>query len=454
MMAVMDAGASHRGAPPVAYAHTADGGHVGYQVFGEGRFAFLGLREWAASIDAVWEHPAHLRIQQYWASFGRCLFFDPRGVGVSDPVAPERIGDLGLWVDDAVAAMDTAGAERVVVFGEGYGSHAAVALSVAHPHRVEALVLANCYPSLTKSAARPYGLTEERIDRAVDLVRQAWGTGQVVFRDAPALGSDASFLEFCAHFERAAASPATAAHWHRAAVTSDVTDFLPQVRAKSLVLYTGDLAHVPVAASRDVADRMPDARFMELSASFYWFDDPQTTREFEEFVFGAGSGHRGTRELATVVFVDIVDSTARAAQLGDDRWEDLLGAVDAFVRRTVERFGGRPVKQTGDGHLATFAVPSDALRAALAMNRGIGTLGVQIRTGVHTGEVQLRPGGDVSGIGVHVAARTMGTAQPNEIVVTDTLPALVAGSGFAFNDRGTHQFKGVPGEWRLQALVG
>ena len=221
------------------------------------------------------------------------------------------------------------------------------------------------------------------------------------------------------------------------------------------LLHTGDLAHVPMKATRDLAARVPGARFFELTGpSFYWFDDPETTREFNDFVFGPGADDRGARELATVVFVDIVDSTARAAELGDGRWEDVLNGVDAFVRRTVERFGGRTVKQTGDGHLTTFPVPSNALRASLAINRGIAALGVDIRTGVNTGEVQIRPGGDLSGIGVNVAARTMAAAEPREILITESVAALVAGSGFAFDERGTHRLKGVPGEWRLLALLG
>jgi class 3 adenylate cyclase len=451
----VEAGSLQPVAPPVAYTRTKDGGHVGYQVFGEGPLELLNLKEWGASIDAIWEHPVHLRIQQYWGGFGRCVSFDQRGVGVSDPVPPERIGDLRIWVEDALAAMNVAGLSRVVIFGEGFGSHAAVALSVAHPERVRTLVLLNPYPSLTQSQDRTYGLTADGVDRTVEFVRQAWGTGQVVHADVPAFGSNESFLEFCGRFERAAASPATAARWVRAAYTSDVSALLPQVSARTVVLYSGDLAHIPVEAARDVANRVPEARYMEMAApSFYWFDDPETTREFNDFVFGSSVDDRGTRELSTVVFVDIVESTGRAAQLGDNRWEDVLNGVDAFVRSTVERFGGRFVKQTGDGHLAAFAVPSDALRAALAINRGIGVLGVEIRTGVNTGEVQMRPGGDVSGIGVHVAARTMAAAHPGEVLVTESVPALVAGSGFVFNERGTHQLKGIPGGWRLLALTG
>ncbi|TML93726.1 MAG: adenylate/guanylate cyclase domain-containing protein [Actinobacteria bacterium] len=452
---VVEGGSSQRVAPPVLYAQTAEGGHVGYQVFGEGGFSVVIFSEWAASIETVWEHPVHLRIQQYWASFSRCLFFDPRGVGVSDPVPPERIGALGSWVEDAVTAMNAAGVSRAVVIGEGFGGHAAVSLSAAHPERVEALVLMNVYPSLAKSPDRPYGQTNEGIDRTVEFVRRTWGTGRVVYADVPALGCDESFLEFCGRFERVAASPATAAHWVRAAYTSDVSALLPQVEVRTAVLYTGDLAHVPVEATRDLAARVPGARFFELTEpSFYWFDDPETTREFNDFVFGPGADDRGARELATVVFVDIVDSTARAAELGDGRWEDVLNGVDAFVRRTVERFGGRTVKQTGDGHLTTFPVPSNALRASLAINRGIAALGVDIRTGVNTGEVQIRPGGDLSGIGVNVAARTMAAAEPREILVTESVAALVAGSSFAFDERGTHRLKGVPGEWRLLALLG
>jgi class 3 adenylate cyclase len=446
---------SRSGAPPVSYARTHDGGHVGYQTWGDGSFATLNLKEWGASLDAIWEHPVHLRLQQYWGSFSRCLNFDPRGTGVSDPVPPERVGNLDCWVEDAIAALDAARFDRVVVFAEGFAGHAGITLSIAEPERIEALVLANSYPSLAASESRPYGQAPEAIDAVAALVERAWGSGQIVHRDVPAIGSDDAFLDFCARFERAAASPATAARWVRAAYSSDVTALLPQVTARTLVFHTGDLAHVPAAAARDLAQRIPRARLLEMpSPSFYWFDDPEKSREFTEFVFGSTVDDRGTRELLTIVFIDIADSTARAAKLGDHRWENILDGVDAFVRRTVDRFGGRAIKQTGDGHMAAFAIPSDALRAALAIAGGVHALGVEVRTGINVGEVQVRMDGDLSGLAVNVAARTMTAAAPGEVLVTAGVPALVVGSGFAFADRGTHQLKGVPGDWELLALFG
>jgi class 3 adenylate cyclase len=441
--------------PPVRYARTSDGGHVAYRLYGEGDIDLLNVKEWGVSVDAVWEHPAHLRHQQYQANLARCAMFDPRGIGPSDPVAVDRVGNVEAWVEDGIAVMDAIGMERVVVFGEGFGGHAAVALAVSHPERVEALVLANCSVCGLRSEDRPYGLTAEEIDAVAELMEAQWGTGAIVFNNSPTLGSDEQFRDFCARFERTAASPSTAARWVRAAFSSDVSALLPQLAIRTLVTFTGELAYMPVEAVRDMAARIPEARFLEsTSSSMYWFDDQNSARAFGEFMFGNRWDERGDRQLKTVMFTDIAASTDRVREHGDSRWTEMLQGIDLFVGQTIGRHQGQLLKQTGDGHLATFGGPTDALRAAIEIRTGIRTFGVLVRVGIHTAELQVRPGGDVSGVAVHLAQRVSGIAAPGEVLVSATVKDLVAGSGIAFEDRGTHSLKGIPEAWHLFAADG
>jgi class 3 adenylate cyclase/pimeloyl-ACP methyl ester carboxylesterase len=437
--------------PPVRYARVSGGGCVAYRVYGGGDLDLLNVKEWAASVDACWEHPAHLRTQQYQGSLARCAMFDPRGIGPSDPVAVDDLGDIDAWVQDAIAVMDAIGMDRVVLFGEGFAGHAAVALAVAHPERVEALVLANCSVCGIRTHDRPFGLNGEELDALVELVQAQWGTGAVVFNTARTLGSDERFREFCARFERTAASPSTAARWVRAAFSSDVTALLPQLVVRTLVLYTGELAHMSVEAARDLAARIPGARLLESLSSMYWFDDPQAARTYGEFMFGSGWDERGDRQLKTIMFTDIVASTDRVREHGDTRWTEVLEGIDLFVATTVRRYNGRLVKQTGDGHLATFDGPTDAVRAGTEIRTGVRSFGVDVRVGIHTAEIQVRPGGDVSGVAVHLAQRVSTLANPGEVLVSGTVKELVAGSGIAFEDRGIHVLKGTPDEWRLFA---
>lgn len=440
---------------PVRFARTSDGGHVAYRVYGGGDLDLLNVKEWAASVDGVWEHAAHLRTQQYQGSLARCAMFDPRGIGPSDPIPFDRLGGVEAWVEDAIAVMDAIGMERVVCFGEGFGSHAAVALAVSHPERVEALALANCSVGGLRSEDRPYGLTAEELDAAAELVQARWGTGAVVFNNSPSLGSDERFRDFCARFERTAASPSTAACWVRAAFSSDMSALLPRLAVRTLVMYTGELAYVPIEAVRDVAARIPGARFLEsTSSSMYWFEDPSSARTYGEFMFGNRWNERGERQLKTVMFTDIVGSTERVREHGDSRWTEMLQGIDLFVGQAVGRYNGQIVKQTGDGHLATFSGPTEALRAAIAIRSGVRTFGVDVRVGIHTAELQVRPGGDVSGVAVHLAQRVCGIAGPGEVLVSRTVKDLVGGSGILFEDRGTHELKGITDEWQIFAVIG
>ena len=383
-------------------------------------------------------------------SASRVIWFDPRGLGASDPVPLNRLGCPEDWVEDAVTVLDAVGCGPVAVSAEGYMGHSAVLLAMKYPKRVQSLVLINSYARLTNDASYPLGVPEESVESVVEWVRRSWGSGQVVAASAPGLGGDPSFLPFCARFERQAASPGTAAAVVRAMYTSDIRSLLTQVCVPTFVAYTGDLPFIGVEHSRYLAERIPGAQLVEgQTTSFYWGDE--TFSKLLEFTSGEKQAVT-ERTVTTVLFTDVVDSTGHAATWGDDRWRQTLDHVDDFVTREVERLGGRLVKQTGDGHLAAFASPGAAVRAALSIRIGIRVLEVEMRIGMHTGEVEQRHDGDIGGMAVHVAARVAALASADEVLVSSTVKDLVVGSGFNFLDRGTHTLKGVPDDWRLFAV--
>lgn len=439
----------------VRYAQTQDGSHVAYGTWGAGDFLHVFAPEFGASVDGLGQHPAHLRYERFLGSLSRCVCLDPRGIGGSDPTPLTRLGAPEDWAVDLLAVLDALGADRVVVTGEGFSAHAAVSFAVRHPERVLRLMLLNPYARLTASDNYTIGsLTEDDVEAFAETLSAAWGTGQPHVQFAPALASDPTFLEVCGRIERIAASPATVRAMVRAMGTSDIRGLLAQINVPTLVYYTGDLAHVAPEHSRFVAESIPGATLLEAPGrSFYQPDETGNLDAWAEFIVG-GVPKATERRLAAILFVDVVDSTAYAASIGDRRWADTLDDLDAWVLREVERRGGHLVKQTGDGQLATFDRPGDALAAAHAIARGVHVLGMHVRCGVHVGEIEARPGGDIGGIAVHLAARLLTVAEPSQVVVSRTVVELVAGGGFTFKDSGVHKLKGVPGSVQLYRLTG
>lgn len=441
--------------PPVYFVSTSDGGRVAYQDFGAGALTTLFMVEWAATVDMVWEHPAHLRFWHYQSQLSRCIKFDPRGVGRSISGGTAEVPSLHRWAEDAVAVLDAADAQQAIVFGEAYGTHAAVALAATYPERVARLILANPFVSLRASPERPYGFIDTAANMLIEQVRSGWGTGAIVTAFAPSLSSERAFYEFCARLERAAGTAESAVQWAKAALRSDITPLLPKVRVPTLVMRTQDHAYVPVEASREVAGAIAGAAFIESDrATLYWFDDEQTADRYARFIFGKPQRAPGDRLGRAVMFTDIVRSTEHVAKYGDARWREVLYAIDAFVRQTVAGQQGRVVKDTGDGHLAEFENLTDAVRAALAVRDGVHFFGVALRVGLHVGEVDVLPNGALAGFNIHIAARVMEAAGEDQILASEPVAAALKDGPAHVERVGERVLRGVPDPMTLYEVSG
>lgn len=436
--------------PPVRFAR-GDDGDVAYQMWGDGPVDLLFVTEVGVSVDTGWEHPGRVRFATFMASLGRVVRFDPRSQGASDPLPLEQLGSLEAWVDDALQVLDDVAVDTVVVVAEGFASHVGVSLAIEHPERVARLALLNPFARLTSDDDHPFGPPPDVVPTLVSGVRDRWGDGAVTSRAAPLLADGVPDTDFLARNERLSASPRVAAALTQAMWTADVRHLLPRLDVPTLVVHTGDFRHVTVDHSRHVAELVPGAVMIEApSRSFYWGESGLET--YGAFVSGAPA-EPFEHEIATVLFTDIVDSTPTALELGNDRWHQILDHLDHFVAIEVDRVGGRVVKQTGDGHLAVFPHPAAGIRAATAILRSAPTLEVRLRAGLHTGDVEHRRDGDVTGLAVVIASRVADAAGAHELLVSRTVADLVAGTGFELADRGEHVLKGVPGEWRLYGVA-
>jgi class 3 adenylate cyclase len=437
----------------IRYAKTPDGFNIAYEVSGSGPVDHLFLSEFGSSLEGLWDHPAHTRNRRFMESLGRLIVLDRRGVGCSDPVPAGDLARLDDYVTDMLAVIDEVGADQVVVTAEGSAGAAGVRFAVTHPERTLRLVLLNSSARGLRGDGYDIGFTPDEADVLVSALGASWGTGVVTSQYAPALAGDQSLIEICARRERLTASPTTAEAIMRSLMQLDIRELLPAVAVPTLVYFTGDLLHLPAEHSRYLAHHIPGAILIEAPGrTFYVPDDSHHLDEWAEFVVGGPARISIERRLATVLFTDVVASTRRAAELGDEAWAQLLEDMDRFVRAQVEKFGGRLVKQTGDGHLAVFDQPSAAVHAAVAVARGAPALGIEMRCGVHVGDLEFRPDGDIGGIAVHTAARVMDAGGPTEVVVSRTVSDLAAGAGIRFDDRGEHDLKGVPGRWQLFAV--
>jgi class 3 adenylate cyclase/pimeloyl-ACP methyl ester carboxylesterase len=414
---------------------------VAYQVFGDGAIDFLFLKAFLASVDAVWEHPGHLRWSRTLATHLRVVMLDHRGAGMSDAIDESKLGDLDSQVDDALAVLDELEIDRVCVCGEADGASTAVKLAVEHPERVSRLVLVNAAPT-----GLGFGSSAAVLDALADLIRVQWGTGEILAGEVPHFAGDPGF---CARFERMGARPSAAAAFLRHLASLDIRPLLGELGVPTLVVHSGDFTSVTVGDARDLAARIPDARWFEgVSSTFYWGGGV-----WDEVIGFVSSGSNATvRDLVTILFTDVVDSTRTVVAVGDDEWRRTLTFLNDLVASRVAGFGGRVVKETGDGHLIEFARPGDAVRAAVAISLSAPALGVEIRAGIHTGEIERRENNDIGGLSVHIAARVVAHAGAGEIVVTRTVAELLGATEYQLHDRGEHELRGVPGNWRLFAI--
>jgi class 3 adenylate cyclase/pimeloyl-ACP methyl ester carboxylesterase len=442
--------------PETRYARSGDAS-IAYQVIGEGPMDLLFLPGWISQVEQLWELPALRRFLERLAGLGRLILFDRRGIGLSDRVAQEHT--LEQEADDALAVLDAAKSERAALFTYLLGGLVGARLAADHPERVGALVM---YASVARTAWAPdydWALTIEQREQLVESGIVSWGEpnneGMRVL--APSMVDDPELSSWFARMQRLAASPGEARRILTSAIDLDVREALPRITVPTLVMHrqgehTWDARH-----SHYLARQIPGARYVALEGidSFPFVGDTDAIlEEIEEFLTGGRGQGELVRAMLTVMFTDISAATARAAELGDRRWRDLLARHDKMVREELERFGGRAVKTVGDGFLATFdAAPSRSLRCALSITKGARDLGLEVRIGMHTGECELIAE-DVGGMAVHIASRVGELAAPGEVLVSGTVFGTVVGGPFGFEDRGAHQLKGVPGRWPLFALRG
>lgn len=433
-------------APATRYARSGDA-RIAFQVLGEGPPDLVFVGGPASHLDIQWEDQATVQARERLASFSRLITFDRRGTGLSDPL--EGPPNLDQQMDDLDAVLAAGGTERVALIGAVEAGLCAM-YAATHPQRVSELVLVNV------SVAGGVILDEERRLLMLDLIENHWGEGAFVSLFAPSRAGDRRFVEWWTRFERACMSPSMGRQLVDLNQRADLSGVLPAIQVPTLVLHLRDNPLVPLQAGREAAALIPGARFIEASGTdvYNWPgpEDPEMDL-IEEFVTGRRPQRLPERTLATVLWTDLVGSTDRAARLGDSAWRRLLEDHNTLVRERLERFRGREVKTLGDGFVATFDGPTRAVRCAQEIVRGLDTLGLATRCGLHTGECELF-NGDISGIAVHIGERVCELAGDHEVLVSSTVKDLVVGSALAFEERGVHQLRGVPGEWRLYALLG
>jgi pimeloyl-ACP methyl ester carboxylesterase len=438
--------------PETRYAKSGDL-NIAYQVVGEGPRDLIYVPGWISNVELNWEEPALAHLLERLASFSRLILFDKRGTGLSDPVPPDRLPTLEERMDDVRAVLDAVGSRQTAVFGFSEGGLMSVLFAATYPERTTALVLFGVFAKRSWSPDYPWApKPDDRAREIADLERN-WSERMDLDDLVPS--EDDAFKARLATYFRRSASPGAAVALMRMNTQLDVRDVLPMIQAPTLVMHrTGD-RDVNVEEGRWITSRIPGATFVELpgDAHTLWAGNPdEVIDEIEEFLTGARRGPEPDRVLATVLFTDIVGSTEQATKLGDRRWRELLERHHALVRSSLDRYQGREVDTAGDGFMATFDGPARAIRCASAAVAGVRSLGLEIRAGVHTGECE-RFGDKVAGLAVHTGARVAGAAGPGEVLVSQTVKDLVAGSGIEFEDRGAYELKGVPGEWRLYSVA-
>ena len=442
--------------PETRYANVGDS-EVAYQVFGDGPDLVVSLGLAVSHIDHLWEQPEFDRLLRRLGSFSRVLIFDRRGMGASG-----RLGDTDPswehWMDDLNAVIAAAGMDRPSLMAANDAGAMAMLFAATHPQRVSSLVLTCACARITTAPGYPFGVPPEQMDAFIAMIGEHWGreAGQMTEWFAADRAGDPGFRKWFARLQRAAMTPRQVAEIYPVVLGIDARDALALIQAPTLVAYVPGDQLVPPQHGVYLGEHIAGARLLPLEgiSGLGWLNQQDAyLSAIEEHVTGRLGPVEPDRVLATVLFTDIVGSTERAAELGDRRWRELLDRHDELAGRAVTQFGGRLVKSTGDGILATFDGPARAVRAAASLGEQLKIAGLRIRSGLHAGEVELR-GTDVGGMAIHIAARVMSLAQPGEILVSAMVKGLVAGSGLAFEDRGTHTLKGVPDEWSLHAVAG
>jgi class 3 adenylate cyclase len=440
--------------PETRYARLGDE-RIAYQTLGEGPPDLLLTTGSFSNPDIEWEDPTFVRLSMRLASFCRMIKFDRRGIGMSDPVSLHALPPWESYAEEAVAVMDHAGSKVATVMAVYDAGPIGLLFAATKPERTAGLILANTYARFVYAPDYPFGPPREVADQLIENMGELWGTEAMVWMIAPSRAADERFRRWHARLQRAMTSPGALQVYLRALYDIDARPVLSAIHTPTLVVHRKELPSVSVEHGRYLAEHIEGARLVELDgrdAALIYEGGDLFADLVEEFMTGERRGGRADRVLATVLFTDIVGSTELAGRLGDERWRRILDAHDEVARACVGRFSGQLVKMTGDGIMATFDGPGRAIGCGSALRADLRAIGIEIRVGLHTGEIELRRD-DIGGITVHIAARVMGEAAPGEVLVSGTVRDLLSGSDIDLEDRGAHRLKGVAGEWPLFAVA-
>lgn len=438
--------------PETHYARSG-GVHIAYQVFGSGPRNVVFVPGWASHLEFSWEEPLFARFMERLGSFSRVVWFDKRGTGLSDRVSGLPI--LEQRMDDLRAVMEAAKVPRATVFGVSEGGSMSALFAATYPEQVSGLILFGAFAKRVRSRDYPWAPTRREREAWIRRLEAGWGGDVELETLAPSMAHDAAFRKWFAAYGRLSVSPSAAVALAQMNTEIDIRKVLPSIHVPTLVLHRRDDRDVVVGNGRYLAEHISGAEWRPLPGAdhVWWVGDADSILdEVEEFVTGERPVRAADRVLMTVLFTDIVGSTKRAKAVGDRKWAHLLARHDQLVRRELVRWGGREVKSTGDGFLATFEGPARGIRCALALSSAVRDLGLSVRAGLHTGECEVM-GDDIGGIGVHLAARVASKASAGQVLVTSTVRDLVSGSGIGFQDRGRHALKGMSEPWRLYEVV-
>jgi class 3 adenylate cyclase len=441
--------------PETRYARSGDS-HLAFQVIGDGPLDLVFFGTLVSHVELIWEEPSAARLFERLSSLGRLIIFDKRGVGMSDPVPVNAPPTLDERLEDVTAVMNAAGSEEAVLLGTSDGGQLAILFAITHPRRSRALVLIETFARASYAEDYPIGVKRPIFEAFLERLEADPGGTFFLNIVLPSIMGDERKLRWWAQFFRRATSPGALLTQLRMGYDSDIRHVLPLVRVPTLVIQAEHDLFTRAPVSHYLAENIEGARYVGIDTAdhlpFSDMADP-IVAEVQEFLTGVREPEEADRVLATVMFTDIVGSTERAAALGDQRWRDLLLAHNRSAARQIERFRGRLIKSTGDGILAVFEGPARAIRCGSAMRDAARAQGLEVRVGLHTGEIELHDE-DIGGIAVHIGARVAALASGGEVLVSGAIPPLLVGSGVEFEDRGEQKLKGVPGTWRLYAVEG
>lgn len=430
--------------------------HIAYQVVGSGPVDLVFMSAWFSHVDGRWEEPRFAAMLRRLASFSRLILFDKRGSGASDAL-PSTEPTWEDWADDILAVMDDAGSERAVVVGVADSGPFAILFAASHPERTRSLVLVNTGARFTADTDYPSGMRADDVEAFLQRARESWGRDatDTIEAFAPSVADDERYRQWSARYQRMGASPGRSIDMARLLFQMDVRRVLSTIRVPTLVIHRRDFRFFPVEYGRYLAQHIDGAKYVELDGAdgfLYLGDMASMIDEIQEFATGTRAAEDVDRVLATILLTDMVGSTDLAAQLGDHRWRLVLDAHDDVVRRELERYRGRLHRTTGDGVLATFDGPARAIRCTFGLREALRGVGVQIRSGLHAGEIETR-GNEIGGINVHIAARVMSEAGSGQVFASSTVKDLVTGSDILFVDQGLRALKGLPRDWQLYEVV-